>query len=72
MYRILQLKHQIQKLSTMDICDIFLTIGLTLLVLWSFFDPNSIAVFMIRVGGSMIFVIGMAMFVAIVYFRQKC
>jgi hypothetical protein len=65
MNRIQQLKHKIQKLSTMDICDLLLTIGLTLLVLGRFLDPNSIAAFVIRVGGSIILLSGIAMFVAI-------
>jgi hypothetical protein len=65
MNRIQQLKHKIQKLSTMDICDLLLTIGLTLLVLGRFLDPNSITAFVIRVGGSIIFLSGIAMFVAI-------
>ena len=65
MNRIQQLKHRIQKLSTMDICDILLTIGLSLLVLGRFLDPKSIVRIVMYIVGSIIFLIGMAMFVAI-------
>ena len=65
MNMVYQLKHRIQKLSTMDICDILLTIGLALLVLGRFLDPNSIVKIVMHIVGSIIFLIGMAVFVAI-------
>jgi hypothetical protein len=60
-----QLKHRIQKRSTMDICDILLTIGLSLLVLETFLDPKSIVRIMMHIIGSLNLLIGMAVFVAI-------
>jgi hypothetical protein len=65
MNRIQQLKNKIQKLSTKEISNIFLTIGLSLLVLGRFLDPNSIAIIVFNLLGSSIFFIGMAIFVAI-------
>jgi hypothetical protein len=65
MNKVYQLKHKIQKLSTMDICDILLTIGLSLLVLERFLDAQSIVRIFMHIVGSIIMLIGMAVFVAI-------
>ena len=65
MNRIKQLKYKMQKLSTMDICDILLTIGLSLLILERFLDPKSIIRIVMHIVGSIVFLIGMAVFVAI-------
>ena len=65
MNRIQQLKHSIHKLSTMEICDILLAIGFSLLVLEGFLDPKSIVRIMMHIVGSITLLIGMAVFVAI-------
>jgi hypothetical protein len=65
MNAVYQLKHRIQKLSTMDICDILLTIGLSLLVLGRFLDPQSAVRIVMHIVGTVIILIGMAVFVAI-------
>jgi hypothetical protein len=65
MSRIQRLRGQFQRLSVMDICAILVTCGLTLLVLGRFLDPYSIAALVIRMGGSVLFLSGIAMFVAV-------
>ncbi len=65
MNRVQHLKQTLQKLSTRDICHLFLAIGFTLIVLGRFLDPNSLAGFMIENGGWVVFLCGIAMFVAI-------
>jgi hypothetical protein len=49
----------------MDMCDILLTIGLALLVLGRFLDPQSFVRIAMHIVGSIIILIGMAVFVAI-------
>jgi hypothetical protein len=65
MSRIQRLRGQLQQLSTMDMCVILVTCGFTLLVLARFLDPYSMAAVVVQMGGSVLFLSGMAMFVAI-------
>lgn len=65
MSRIQRLRGQLQRLSTMDICAILVTVGFTLLVLGRFMDPFSMAALVIRLAGSVLFLSGIAMFVAV-------